>query len=416
MGRIINALLGKNKVQKNKASKLSLLEMFSPFFSGQSNPRLNDTFMSCCQAHARHGAKFAPTVYLNDEPSKNKKYITDLLSLRPNPLMNAPTFWEKVTENYFEVNNVYIYLDFDWDDYKAPLKGLYPLDPDSNQVEVRKGEDGSLYMKFVMNGVQYIVPMSQIVHLARNVNAGEMFGYNNKAIEQVLKVIQTNYEGIEQAIKTSAFLRFIVQVTTPMNDKVLEEKTKYFAEQYLGKNATGIAYVDSANSIIQVNSQAKYANAAEVKVFEEKIYKYMGINEKILLATANEDEWPAYYESSLEPLVMKIEAELTYKLFSEAERAYGNKVKIDPNRLQTASLKTRGIMATIIQKLPVYKPNTIMDLLYLPRLEHGEAEYSTLNYVKADEQSQYQGTTPSSKPKEEDKTTPKEEEQADAKN
>ncbi len=414
MGKIINALLGKKKQKAETSAKL--LDMFAPFFSGQCSPALNDTFMSCCQAHARHGAKFTPTVYLNDEPSINKKYITNLLSLRPNPLMNAPTFWEKVTENYFEVNNVFLYLDFDWSDFKAPLKGIYPIDPDGNQMEVRKGEDKELYVRFTMDGQCYIVPMSQIAHFARNVNAGELFGHNNKAIEQVLRVIQTNYEGIEQAIKTSAFLRFIVQTTTPMTDKVLEEKTRYFAEQYLGKKATGVAYIDSANSIIQVNSQAKYANADEVKLFEEKIYKYLGINEKILLATFNEDEWAAYYESSLEPLVMKIETELTYKIFSEVERAHGNRVRIDPNRLQTASMKTRVTIAAIIQKLPVYVPNTINDLLFVPRTEHGNEEYSTLNYVKADEQSQYQGTgspKPSeNKTDEEDKT---EEDEEDAK-
>lgn len=406
MGRIINALLGKSKKKSDSSTKM--VDLFTPFFSGQCNPALNDTFMSCCQAHARHGAKFAPTVYLGEEPSINKKYITNLLSLRPNPLMNAPTFWEKVTENYFEVNNVFLYLDFDWSDYKAPLKGIYPLDPDGNQMEVRKGENREIYVRFTMDGELYIVPMSQIVHLARNVNAGEMFGHNNKAIEQVLKVIQVNYEGIEQAIKTSAFLRFIVQTTTPMTDKVLEEKTKYFAEQYLGKKATGIAYIDSANSIIQVNSQAKYANADEVKLFEEKIYKYLGINEKILFATFNEDEWAAYYESSLEPLVMKIETELTYKIFSEAERAYGNVVRIDPNRLQTASLKTRVTIASIIQKLPVYVPNTINDLLFVPRTEHGDEEYSTLNYVKADEQSQYQGTGKPSEKNTDEEDKPKE--------
>lgn len=416
MGKIINAIFSKNKNLNKNKNNLSVLDLFSPYFSGESNPRLNDTFMSCCQAHARHGAKFTPTVYLNNEPSKNKKYITDLLSLRPNPLMNAPTFWGKVTENYFEVNNVFIYLDFDWTDFKAPLKGLYPLDTDYNRIEVRCNDSNELFMKFTMNNNQYVVPMSQIAHIARNVNAGELFGYNNKAIDQVLKVIQTNYEGVEQAIKTSAFLRFIIQVTTPMNDKVLKEKTEYFANQYLGKSATGIAYMDAASNVIQINSQAKYANAEDVKLFEEKIYKYLGISEKILTADFNEDGWSSYYESSIEPLVMKIEAELTYKIFSVAERSYGNRVVIDPNKLQTASLKTRAMIASIIQKLPVYVPNTINDLLFVPRTEHGADEYSTLNYVKASEQSAYQGTVLDDKPKAEVKQNEQEEEKENVKN
>ena len=388
MGKIINALL-KNKVQKD-STKLSFLDLFTPFFSNEANPRLNDTFMACCQAHARHGAKFAPSVYLGEVKSKNKRYITDLLTLRPNKLMNAPTFWEKVTENYFESNNVFIYLDYDWSDFKQPLKSLYPLDPEGNQLEVRRGDDGALYLQFMMGNAKYTVSTEQVVHIARNVNAGEFFGHSNRAIETVLRVIQTNYEGMEQAIKTSAFLRFIVQTTTPMTAQTLKEKSDYFAQQYLGKNATGIAYIDGAEQIVPINSQLRYANAEEVDRFEKKIYNYLGISEKILQATYNEDEWAAYYESSLEPLVLKLETELTYKLFTTTERTFGNTVKIDANRLQTASLKTRGMIAQIIQKMPVYVPNTINELLYLPKTDHGDVEYSNLNFVKTSDQSEYQ--------------------------
>jgi len=389
MGKIINALLG----NKNKDNyKLSTLDAFTPFFSNSANPKLNDTFMSCCQAHARHGAKFAPMVYLKDKPSTDKKYITDLLCLRPNQLMNAPTFWEKVTENYFELNNVFLYLDYDWTDYKKPLKAIYPLDIDNNQIEVRKGDNNKLYMRFVMEGQAYITDMDQIIHIARNVNTAEFFGQSNEAIRQVLKVIQTNYEGIDQAIKTSAFLRFIVQTTTPMNETVLAKKAEDFANQYLGKKSIGVAYLDAANQVIQVNSQGKYVNAEEMKLFEDKIYKYLGINEKILTASYNEDDYAMYYESSLEPLALKIITELEYKLFTENERAHGNHIVINQDRLQTASMKTRILIANIIQKLPQYKPNTINDLLFLPRTEYGDEEYSTLNYVKSSEQSKYQGT------------------------
>lgn len=379
MGKIINTLLGKDK-EKAKQSTLKSIDVFTPFFSGQVDPKLNDTFMACCQAHARHGAKFAPTALRNGERDKITDSISTLLTLRPNPIMNAPTFWEKITENYFETNNVFLYLDFDYKNIYEPLRAIYPLDPDGNQVEVRKGDDGNIYIRFMMSGKIYFVNIDQIVHIARNVNSGEFFGYGNKAIEQTLKVIQTNYEGIEQAIKSSAFLRFIVQTTTMMNDDVLEQKAARFSKTYLSKNSMGVAYIDGATNIIQANSQGKYANADEMNFFEKKIYSYFGINEKILQATFNEDEWAAYYESSLEPLALKIETELTYKIFTKEERAKGYKIVVHTDRLQTASLKTRASIAAIIQKLPVYKPNTINELLFLPKTEHGEKEYIFLNY------------------------------------
>jgi HK97 family phage portal protein len=388
---LLNYLVKKFRRRQPVKSSLMPLNMFAPQFNTDPNPMNNDLFVSCIQAHASHGAKISPVVYFKEAKATNKQYLTDLLSDRPNTIMSAPVFWEKVTSNYYEVNNVFIYIDIDETDLKTPIKGLYVIDPELNQIELKRTESNELYIKFILDGLQHVVPLEQIIHIARN--AGDFFGRSNKAIERVLKVISTNYDGIEQAIKTSAFLRFIVQITTPMTEEILEEKAKQFASQYLGQNATGIAYIDAASNIIRVDSQARYANADDMQMFERKIYNYLRINEKILQGTYNEEvgEWTAYYESAIEPLVLKIEKELTYKLLTSDERKRGYKINVDVDKLQHASLKTRVAIAGVIQKLPTYVPNVVNKLLYLPTSPHGDEEFSTLNYVKADQQSEYQG-------------------------
>lgn len=380
-----------NKKQTEIKSNIAPLTLFSPVFSNDYDTAHNDIFASCIQAHGRHGSKFNPVVYLKDSKATNKQYLTDLLCVRPNALMNAATFWEKVTTNYFETNNAFIYVETDPDDLKRPIKALYVLDGELNQMELRRADNDEIYLKFVLDGRIVIVSINQIIHIARNV--GEFYGKANKAIEQVLKVISTNYQGIEQAIKTSAFLRFIVQSTTVLPDAVLQEKAEKFAKAYLGSTATGVAYVDAASNIVQVNSHAKYANAEEMQVFEDKIYNYLGINKKILQGTYNEEqgEWTAYYESSLEPLVIKIEQELSYKLLTTDERRRGYSINVEVDKLQHASLKTRVLIAGVIQKLPTYIPNVVNKLLYLPTSPHGEDEYATLNYTPSDKQAEYQG-------------------------
>ena len=41
-------------------------------------------------------------------------------------------------------------------------------------------------------------------------------------------------------------------------------------------------------------------------------------------------------------------------------------------------------------KLPVYIPNVVAELLYLPKSESGDKEFSSLNYVQTDKQNTYQ--------------------------
>ena len=381
--------LGKNKnINVNTKQKMDL---FVPYFSGVYDPELNTTYVSICNAHARHLSKIKPAVYLKTELAKNKKYMSEILNLRMNPLMSASQGWEIVAKDYFMTNTAIIFIEWDYNNYKEPLKALWPLDPDKNSMRVVEGKKGGIYIKFYLDGKERVVDHDDIILLTRNAKPSTLFGQIDSSIDTVLKVMQTNYEGIEQAIKTSAFIRFLIQSTTPLKPEIKKEKAKAFADAYLGESGTSVAYVDQAEKVIPVNSKATYADEKQMNYFKEEIYRYLGANENILQAKHTEDQWQSYYEAVLEPFIIKLVDELTYKLLTKGERNVGNNIKIDANRLQTASIKSRILIANTLLKLPVVKPNMIVDLLYLPKLENGETEYAFLNYTQADKQNEYQG-------------------------
>lgn len=381
--------LGKNKnINVNTKQKMDL---FVPYFSGVYDPELNTTYVSICNAHARHLSKIKPAVYLKTELAKNKKYMSEILNLRMNPLMSASQGWEIVAKDYFMTNTAIIFIEWDYNNYKEPLKALWPLDPDKNSMRVVEGKKGGIYIKFYLDGKERVVDHDDIILLTRNAKPSTLFGQIDSSIDTVLKVMQTNYEGIEQAIKTSAFIRFLIQSTTPLKPEIKKEKAQAFADAYLGESGTSVAYVDQAEKVIPVNSKATYADEKQMNYFKEEIYRYLGANENILQAKHTEDQWQSYYEAVLEPFIIKLVDELTYKLLTKGERNVGNNIKIDANRLQTASIKSRILIANTLLKLPIVKPNMIVDLLYLPKLENGETEYAFLNYTQADKQNEYQG-------------------------
>lgn len=403
---LTNLLLGR---KKKTARATDMLELFSPYFSEKAAAETNATFNSICDAHARHVSKVQFEVTTKGEPSSNKAYIKRLLTLRPNPSMNAATFWETVTKDYFMQNNAFIYLDWDYTDVYRPLKGLYIIEPDGNSMETLVNENTKrVFVRFTLDNDTRVVPLDDICVISRNVKAADLFGQTSPAINQVLKVIQTNNEGIDQAIKSSAFIRFIVQSTTVLNDDVKKKRAAAFAETYLGKDSSGVVYVDAAQNIQQVNSNAKYVDNDLLNAYTKAIYEYLGGSDKITMATFNDEEWQSYFESVLEPLLCKICQELSYKILSEGELDHGNMITFNADGLHTASLKTRAQVATVVQKQPVYKPNVVNDLLGLPRTETGDEEFASLNYVKAKDQTAYQTG------KEEDPVEPKEEEEDSA--
>ena len=391
ISNIISSLKG-NKDLKKGTAKTSFENLFMPVFSQDYDASLNDVYVSCANAHARHASKFTPYVYRYDSRTQDqsKQYLNRLLSLRPNPLMSAAQFWERVANLYYLESNVFIYLEWNYTNYKEPLKALWILDFEENALEIKVDDNGKVYLSFDLNGEPHYTSMDNIVHIARNAGPN-ILGEKNLAIKKVLDIISTNYEGMEQAIKTSAFIRFIIQSSTLLNEDVRKDRAKSFADAYLGKGSSGVVYLDAATDIKQVVPNNKYANEGEMKLFENKIYNYMGISEEILKARFKEDEWNAYYDSSIEPFANKIAQELTYKIFTSKELSYGNRIAIEFDKLDTASLKTKIAVAQVIQKLPTYRPNDINRLLGMPVTENGEKEFSTLNYVDADKQNQYQG-------------------------
>ena len=392
IAKFINKVMGNNKdLQTTK----NLINLFSPYFSGIYDPEVNSTFVATVNTHATHISKAKPIVYLNDSIASSKKYLNQILQLKPNSLMTAPTLWKTLGYSYFMNNMAIAWIEWDYSNFKEPVKAIWPLDFDKNSLDCRIDNVGKLYIEFSLDGKRKIAESEDLIILTREVDPTSIpFGKRSKAIDTVLKVLQTSYEGVEQAIRTSAFIRFLVTSTTPLSDKQKEERAKYFADTYLGKDSSGVVYVDQASQVTKVDSQARYANAAEMKEFKNDIFCYLNSNEKIVKAEFDESQWQSYYETSLEPFFIELEAELTSKLFSREEINRGNKVLIEANRLHSATLATRRSIAEAYMKLPVYKPNVVCDLLYLPKLENGDKEYATLNYVQADKQNEYQEVKP----------------------
>lgn len=380
-------LFEKNKKLNITKKQQKLVNLFTPFFSDRVSPELNDTFMSAVNTHAKHISKIKPVVFLKDKPARPD--ITRILSLKPNPFMEAGAFWEKAATHYYLSNNVFIYIDWDLTKPKKPLRGLWLLDPEN--VEVRLDEaTKETFLSFQIQRKNIIAPLDDIVHIARNVDTSEIFGRRDNAINTVLKVITTNYEGIDQAIKSSAFLRFIISSTQPLTEKSRVAKAEEFAKTYLSKDGTGVAYIDASETLTQVNSSAKYANADEMKVFENKILNYLNISEAILKADFTENQWQAYYETNIETFVNKLSNELNYKLFTDREYGEGNRVVISSDALQVVSTQTKINLLEKSKEIGLFTINEYRKIFNMAPIEDGDKRLVSLNYVNADKADEYQ--------------------------
>ena len=368
-----------------------LIERLAGDFKKINNEKDNITFVSAINAHARHASKVSFKCFVNDEldTSRKAKKINYLLNYSPNPLQTASEFFQTIAKEYYSGNLCLIYIDYD---FKTGIpKYLWVVDYTSPSFELRE-KDGNLVYKFIIDNKETYALADEIILLSRDVDVSKLFAPRSRALLQTLNVISTSYQGVEKAIKTAAFIRFLITSTTPLSDSQKKERAQYFADTFLGTaDSSGVAYADNVATIQQVNTPPKYSNADEIQTFKNDIYDYLSITPAIIRGDYNEDQWQSYYETGPEVLFNLLQQKLTSTIYTESEICSGKYIGPISSRLQTASFKTRISIANAILRLPVIKPNTVMDLLYLPPLDNGDKEYSTLNFTEAGKMNQYQG-------------------------
>lgn len=404
---------GKKKSEINTQHKTGakLIDGFMPQFSSLSCRNESDIYRTALNSLATHCSKLRMIAKVTEtsEDGKSREIenkdntFNEIFKLRPNPLFNASSFLQKAAYNYFEFNNCFIYLNWQYNinnqtrEREYYLKDMWVID--SAKMQIYEQADGKIYVEFYLNGENIYLPYEDVIHLQRNINYGTIWG-NNNPLSMVLNVINTNDNGIISAIESSNFIRFIVEYTTVLSEPAKLEKAQNFKKAWLSKNArfseqdvdnaVGVIVTDSTGRITQVNSSAKYESPTDMLAIQKRVYAFLGTNEAVVNNDYTENQFQAVFESSLEIFAHKLEQELSYKCFTQNMRSRGNRIAIEYDRLAVMSLQTRLNAANVLVKMPIVKPNDINRLLYLPLTEEGEQYYSTLNYVQTDKQNEYQ--------------------------
>lgn len=330
----------KSTVAPPQSQTIELLEGHKAIFTPYKGDFKNDPdVLACVDAIARNGAKMHPRHIRNfaGRMENVKGDLYKLLSKQPNELQNAYKFYYQVIMNLELYNNAFIYMQRD-DNLR--LTALYPLD--YNEVKLYEYQDKTFVeFKFGRSKSRF-VPYSQCLHLTRGVSEDGLFGGNTKPLIKILDIKHVLDEGLVNAIQTTLAIKGIVKSQKAMlKPEDVKKMRDQFVDDFVKKNRGGIGGLDATTDFIPVNVNPTTASDETVKQFDAKILKYFGVNEHIIQSNYTEDEWNAFYESVLEPIGLQMSLEFSNKIFTPTEKAFGNEIIFESNRLQYASNKTK---------------------------------------------------------------------------
>ncbi len=368
---------------------LKMMNGFVPSFSQIADSYDSDVVRSAIDAIARNAAKLKPKHIrrVNGQITTMNSNVEYLLSVRPNPYMDAYTFWYKVITQKYAQNNSYVFVD--WDE-TGQARGFYPIN--ASQVEFLESQN-QIFVKFAfLGGQQVTLPYQDVIHLRRFFYKNDLYGEpNHKALMPTLELIHTTNEGIVNAIKSSANLRGLLKFSAMLKPEDMKSQRDAFISDYLDiSNNGGIAATDAKAEYIPLNSDPKLVDAKQMEVIEDKVYKYFNVNVAIVKSDYTEEQWNAFYESVIEPNAIELSLEFTAKLFTQRERGFGHEIIFEANRLQYASTTTKITLVTNLMDRGVLSMNEVREIFNLAPIENGDKRIVSLNYVDAAIANQYQ--------------------------
>lgn len=313
--------------------------------------------------------------HIRDDPKAGGLKVNPDANIRfllsePNPYMTGQQMQEKVANQLCLNNNAFILVVRD--ENGKPMQ-LYPVPCVS--VEAKYNDSGELFMKFLYgNGKTGVFRYSDIIHLRQDYNDNDIFGTSPiPVLTPLMNLIGTMDQGIVNAIRNSNVIRWLISFRQSMRDEDIKKYVQNFVDNYLAVESTtfGAAGIDSKADIQRIEPKDYVPNAMQTEKVVDRLYPYWGTNKKIVQSSYTEDEWTAYYEAEIEPVVVQMHQTYTVALFNRKERGFRNRIVFEANNLQCASLTTKLAFQAMVDR-GAMTPNEWRETMNLAPIEGGD--------------------------------------------
>lgn len=340
--------------------------------------------------------------YIDNEPTRVKESAVQEILEDPNEYMTTSEFLEKTFYLLLLNLNVFIIPTFEvWTDKKTGEKrkyytAFYPIKP--IQVDFIEDSSRTLYTKFYFqNGENTTIPYSEVIHLKIKYSLNEFMGGNsmgepdNQALLETLGLNEEMLKGIAKAMNASYAINGIVQYNTLLDKDGSMEKAIHDFEQKLRKNVDGFLPMDLKASVIPFERKGQIIDEPTLKFIDEKILRTWGISLAILTGDYTKEQYEAFYQKALEPLIIEASQAFTKKIFSRRQKAFGNRIEFYPEELVFMSIDQKLKMIELCSPTGTFFENekrTILGLM--PSEELNGVRLMSLNWIDAKNANLYQ--------------------------
>ena len=338
--------IGKNKKEDNKnLGRVKGLDWWSPLYSQfGSDIYASDVVQQAINCIVREMKKLSP----QHVQTKGENYMLavndDVQAVldNPNELMTTTDLIEKIIWQLFFNYNSFVLPVF----VNGKLVALFPLQP--QQVDFLQDASENYFVKFTFaNGYKDTIKYSDIIHIRYNYSVSEFMGGNkngqpdHKALLKSLELNEDLLQGVSKAMKSSFAINGVVKYNT-MIDGEKTEKALERLTAALKKNESGFMPLDMKAEFIPFNRQVNLVDEKTLKFIDEKILRHFGVPLCILTGDYTKAQYEAFYQKTIEPIIVTMSQAFTKAIFSKRERnGFGHKIVFNQKLLNFMTMNEK---------------------------------------------------------------------------
>lgn len=355
------------------------LSAYTPVFTSWGGAIYESELVrAAIDARARHISKLKVETYGSAKPS-----LQAMMRLAPNKWMTWSQYLYRCS-TILDIHNTLFQIPIM--DKDLNVTGYFPAIP--NKCELKEWKD-KIWLRYEFAHRQFgAVELDKVAIMTKFQYKNDFFGETNSALDETMKLIHLNDQAIKEAVKSSANIKFMAQLTNFSQSSDIALEQKRFVEENIRTADEGgiLLFPNKYTNIQKIDYKPYTVDEKQLEMIQTSVCNYFGVSMDILQNKAYGDFWSAFYEGAVEPWSVQWSESMSKAMFSERERALGSGVIATANRLQYMSNSDKLQVSAQMADRGIMTINEIRDIWNLAPVEGGDVRTLRGEYYSIDEE------------------------------
>lgn len=197
----------------------------------------------------------------------------------------------------------------------------------------------------------------------------------NSTLRRLIRKLNT-LDYIDKQI-TSGKFNMIVQLPYAVRTEKKEEEAIKRINRLSGQldgNKYGVAYIDSAEKVTQLNRPLDNNIMSQVEYLTNELYGQLGLSQEVMNGKANEEQQLSYESHTVEPILSAIVDELKRKFLTKTALSQGQSIMYFKDPFKLVPVSTFAEIADKLTRNEIMSSNELRQIIGLKPSENPKAD------------------------------------------